>query len=267
MALNFYQVDAFTDQPFAGNPAMVYRLSHWLPDAQMQAIAAEHNLAETVFVGPDSSGDSPSGLRIRWFTPAIEVDLCGHATLAAAKILSDVYGLELPLHFASLSGELRVQRDGQGRLQLDFPVQPCAPLAVSAEMRQALGVPVLEAVAGLNLLLRVESEAALRACTPDLRAIKQWPYQGVIVTAEGKACDFVSRYFAPQAGIDEDPVTGSAHCALMPFWVERLGKTTLTAQQLSRRGGDLCCELVNGRVLIAGEAQIVAKGELLVTLA
>lgn len=260
MATTFYQVDAFTAQAFAGNPAMVYRLEQWPSDARMQAIAAEHNLAETVFVGPDVE----LGLRIRWFTPAVEVDLCGHATLAAAKVLSEVYGLPLPLRFASLSGELRVAEDAQGRLQLDFPQQACAPFEVTPALQAALGQTVVEAVAGLNLLVRLESAAAVLACTPDLRAMRDWPQQGVIVTAEGEDCDFVSRYFAPQVGIDEDPVTGSAHCALMPFWQARLNKNQMFARQVSARGGELWCELKGDRVLIAGQAVIVARGELLV---
>ena len=258
MQLDFHQVDAFSARPFAGNPAMVYRLDAWLDDALMQRIAAEHNLAETAFVVREGAR-----WRIRWFTPTCEVPLCGHATLASAHVLFEVYGEPGErLDLLCQSGALAVTREAE-RLELDFPAQYLEP-AELAEVAQILGQRVVRLQIGKELLAELESEQAVRACVPDLKALAKLPGFGVIVTARGEGHDFVSRYFAPGLGIDEDPVTGSAHCILTPYWAERLGKTELSACQCSARGGELHCRLEGERVKIAGQAVLVASGKLFI---
>lgn len=255
----FHQVDAFSDRPFAGNPAMVYRLEQWLDEALMQRIAAEHNLSETVFVVAEGER-----WRIRWFTPDCEVPLCGHATLAAAHVLFEVYGEPGPvLHFDSLSGPLAVSRQGDW-LELDFPTQVPQPRELDEALRRLVDQDVVAAFSTRELMLVLESEAAVRACQPDLATLAQWPFLGLIVTAPGEKHDFVSRYFAPALGIDEDPVTGSIHCSLIPYWAQRLGKDELAAFQCSARGGELRCRLAGERVKIAGQARRVASGALLI---
>ncbi|UVM20844.1 PhzF family phenazine biosynthesis protein [Pseudomonas wadenswilerensis] len=259
MQLEFHQVDAFSDRPFAGNPAMVYRLGSWLADELMQQIAAEHNLAETAFVVPHTEG-----WQIRWFTPTTEVPLCGHATLASAHVLLEIYNVPGErLLFQSKSGPLSVSREG-GRLQLDFPRVDPQLLDEALPVAEALGCPVLEVWKTSELLVRVESEQVLRACTPDMTALAQLPGLGVIVTAPGIEHDFVSRYFAPGIGIPEDPVTGSTHCSLIPYWAQRLGKSELRGFQCSSRGGELFCRLEGERVKIAGNARLVASGVLMI---
>lgn len=258
MPLDFHQVDAFSARPFAGNPAIVYRLDAWLDDALMQRIAAEHNLAETAFVVREGAS-----WRIRWFTPACEVPLCGHATLASAHVLFEVYGEPGErLDLLCKSGALAVTREAE-RLVLDFPAQYLEP-AELAEVAQILGQRVVRLQIGKELLVELESEQAVRACAPDLKALAGLPGLGVIVTARGERHDFVSRYFAPGLGIDEDPVTGSTHCILTPYWAGRLGKTELTAFQCSARGGELHCRLEGERVKIAGQAVLVASGKLFI---
>jgi len=257
MKLDFHQVDAFSSQPFAGNPAMVYRLEAWLGDQLMQNIAAEHNLSETAFLVREGSH-----WRIRWFTPGAEVALCGHATLAAAKVLFDLY--DEPgerIDFICKSGMLGVSREAE-RLVLDFPALSAQPLAVSLELEQALGVSVVTALVADKLLAVLDSEQSVRACTPDFAALAQLPWSGVIITARGDDYDFVSRFFAPAIGINEDPVTGSAHCSLIPYWAQRLKKSMLSAYQCSSRGGELHCRLEGDRVKIGGEARLVASGRL-----
>ncbi|WPC06350.1 PhzF family phenazine biosynthesis protein [Pseudomonas benzenivorans] len=257
MQLEFHQVDAFSHRPFAGNPAMVYRLEHWLDDSLMQQIASEHNLAETAFLVREGNA-----WRIRWFTPSTEVPLCGHATLASAKVLFDLYAeAGEAIDFSSQSGPLRVTREGE-RLVLDFPIVQAREVPVTAALEQALGLPVEAAWQGNELLAVVASEQAVRACRPDLPALAKLPGLGVILTAPGARHDFVSRYFAPGIGIDEDPVTGSTHCTLTPYWAQRLGKRELSAYQCSPRGGELHCRLQGERVKIAGEAILVASGRL-----
>ncbi|MEW9681913.1 PhzF family phenazine biosynthesis protein [Pseudomonas sp. TE50-2] len=259
MQLHFHQVDAFSDRPFAGNPAMVYHLEQWLDDALMQQIAAEHNLAETAFVVAEGEG-----YRIRWFTPATEVPLCGHATLASAHVLFEVYGEQKPrLDFQSLSGPLSVNRDGR-HLWLDFPRIDAQPLTEPVAVAEALGCEVQEIYQAKELLVVLASEQAVRACTPDMVALAKLPGLGVIVTAPGEEHDFVSRYFAPSIGIPEDPVTGSVHCSLIPYWATRLGKSQLHAFQRSARGGELFCRLEGERVKIGGQARLVASGTLMV---
>ena len=257
MPLEFHQIDAFTDQPFRGNPAVVYRLDAWLDEELMQRIAAEHNQAETAFTVRE--GD---GWRIRWFTPACEVPLCGHATLATAHALFDLFGEPGErLDFVCLSGALAVAREN-GRLVLDFPAMWLEPAPLAEQVAAILGHRVLEVRAGKELLAVLESEQAVRDCEPDLAALAKLPGLGVIVTAPGVRHDFVSRYFAPGIGIDEDPVTGSTHCILTPYWAERLGKHELSAYQCSARGGELHCRLEGERVKIAGQAVLVASGTL-----
>lgn len=260
MLLDFHQVDAFTDRPFAGNPAMVYRLDGWLSDELMQKIAAEHNLSETAFLVKE-----PEGWRIRWFTPTAEVPLCGHATLASAHVLFEVFdepGEALELN--SLSGPLRVTRE-DGRLALNFPAQPPSEAGSTVELQNALGVDVVDALNTANhLLVLLESEQAVRECQPDFAALARLPYLGVIVTARSDDYDFVSRFFAPAIGLNEDPVTGAAHCVLIPYWSRRLNKLQMRAFQCSARGGELWCRLEGDRVSIAGYARLVASGRLLV---
>ena len=260
MQLDFHQVDAFTDRPFSGNPAIVYRLDAWLADDLMQNIAAEHNLAETSFVVRELDG-----WRIRWFTPTVEVPLCGHATLAAAHVLFEIYGEPGErLEFASLSGPLRVCREDP-HLALDFPAQPPSEVGSTVELEQALGAPLVD-VLGNNshLVVLLESELAVRQCKPDFAALARLPYLGVIVTARGDDYDFVSRFFAPAIGIEEDPVTGAAHCGLIPYWSQRLSKLQLRAYQCSARGGELWCRLQGDRVSIAGHARLIASGRLFI---
>jgi PhzF family phenazine biosynthesis protein len=264
MQLEFHQVDAFATQPFTGNPAMVYRLGSWLEDTLMQQIAAEHNLAETAFVVKEGAA-----WHIRWFTPTAEVPLCGHATLASAHVLFEVYGeLGDVLDFTCLSGALRVSRAGN-KLVLDFPVRRAQSCDLRAEVEQALGLSV-ESVLALyegqtiqELLAILPNEAAVRAYQPDLAAVARLPGLGLLISAPGAEHDFVSRYFAPSIGIDEDPVTGSTHCILTPYWAQRLDKSRLSALQCSARGGELHCELAGERVKIAGQALLIASGRLL----
>ena len=257
MQLDFHQVDAFASQLFEGNPAMVYRLDAWLADELMQNIAAEHNLSETAFLVREGSG-----WRIRWFTPGAEVALCGHATLAAAHVLFELYDEPgQSIVFKCKSGELGVARDGE-RLELDFPALTVQPLPVNLDLEQALGVSVISALVADKLLVVLDSERSVRSCRPDFRALAQLPWPGVIITARGEQHDFVSRFFAPAMGVNEDPVTGSAHCSLIPYWAQRLKKSMLTAYQCSSRGGLLHCRLEGDRVKIGGQTRLVASGRL-----
>jgi len=259
MQLPIYQVDAFSSRLFGGNPAAVVLLDDWLPDATMAAIAAENNLAETAYVIPR---DDVSPLR--WFTPAVEVDLCGHATLAAADVLFRHRFPSLErLTFSTRSGHLAVQRDGD-LLRMDFPSRPPVPVPVTEAMVAAVGVRPQAALMARDLLLVLGSEAEVRGVTPDMAAIAALDAFAVMVSAPGETVDFVSRFFAPKAGIPEDPVTGSAHCTLIPYWAARLGTQTLTAKQVSARGGDLQCELRGDRVTIAGRAVEYLRGEIVV---
>jgi len=257
MKLPLYQLDAFTTRLFGGNPAAVVLLDAWLPDAMLAAIAAENNLAETAFVIPRADV-SP----LRWFTPAIEVDLCGHATLAAADVLFRYRFPSLArLAFSTKSGELAVTREG-ALLKMDFPARPGKPVAVTDALADALGARPREAYLSRDLLAVFDSESELRALRPDFARIAALDVFAVIVSAPGDTVDFVSRFFAPGAGVPEDPVTGSAHCTLAPYWAARLGKMRLSAKQLSARGGDLLCELRGERVLIAGRVVEYLRGEI-----
>jgi len=258
MQLEFYQVDAFSDRPFSGNPAMVYRLESWPADELMQQIAAEHNLSETAFVVREAQG-----WRIRWFTPATEIALCGHATLASAFVLFEVYNEPAQrIDFNSQSGPLSVSRE-DGLLWLDFPRRESRRIDGLEEAERVLRTKVVEVLGANELFVVLESEQAVLDCRPDMAALAKLPWPGAIVTARGSRHDFVSRYFAPAIGIDEDPVTGSTHCCLIPYWAERLGKSSLTAYQSSKRGGELFCHLEGDRVKIGGRAMLVASGRLM----
>lgn len=258
MSLKIYQVDAFSDQIFSGNPAAVCPLEEWLPTDQMQKIALENNLSETAFFIP-----SPSGFEIRWFTPAIEVDLCGHATLAAAHVLFHHLNFSADvIRFDSRSGPLSVKRAEQQYI-LDFPADPIRQIDSIAELEKALGVPVAEVWRGKDdIFAIVESEAVVKGISPDFEALKQLGSRGVLVSAKGDSVDFVSRCFFPNAGILEDPVTGSAHISLTPYWTRHLGEKVLKAKQLSERGGILHCQVLGNRVSIAGNAVTFMEGVL-----
>ena len=261
MLLPLYQIDAFSDRPFAGNPAAVCPLTEWLPAATMQAIAAENNLAETAFFVPQAEGE----YAIRWFTPAVEVELCGHATLASAHVLYRHLKFEGPeIVFHSQSGPLRVHQAADGRLTLDFPARPPHPIQQHPDgLLDGLRATPLSILAGPDLVCVFNSEADVRALRPDMSHLSKVEYRAVIATAPGsEGVDFVSRFFGPRVGVPEDPVTGSAHTTLVPYWAARLGKTHLHARQVSARGGDLWCELRADRVLMSGHAVTYLKGEI-----
>ncbi|MDK9559089.1 PhzF family phenazine biosynthesis protein [Marinobacter sp. M216] len=265
MTYSIYQVDAFTDRIFGGNPAAVMPLEHWLPDATLLALANENNLSETAFLVPLPDNED-ADFHIRWFTPGVEVPLCGHATLASAWVLFNKLGWTgETVRFQSKSGILGVRQDDGGWLVLDFPNLAFEQQDTPQLVREAL--PEAPETAffvpnDTNYMVVLDSEAAVRAAQPDLRKLKTLGNQGLIVTARGDTCDFVSRYFAPGAGIDEDPVTGSIHSVLVPYWAEVLGKTRLNAHQVSRRGGVLRCELKGERVAIAGQAAFFMEGSI-----
>ena len=256
MRIPIYQVDAFADKVFTGNPAAVCPLDMWLPDNVMQNIALENNLAETVFYVKEKEG-----LRIRWFTPAIEVDLCGHATLAAAFVLFNHEGYRGDsIGFNSRSGILTVTRKGDS-LTLNFPTDILSEVTLSPTLTDGLNETPIRALKGKDdYLLVFENESQKRHLQPDLRQLARIKSRGIIVTAPGEKVDFVSRFFGPQSGVDEDPVTGSAHTTLTAYWSGVLGKTELVAQQLSKRGGKLSCKLIGDRVEITGSARLYMQG-------
>jgi predicted PhzF superfamily epimerase YddE/YHI9 len=255
LKLQQYQVSAFSGRHFGGNPAAVVPLREWLDAELMLAIAAENNLSETAFfVG---GGDS---YELRWFTPQVEVELCGHATLATAHVLFNEMGVDAEaLRFATRSGELRVTRQQPG-LRLDLPVHPVEEAAIDPAIAAALGAAPVAAYRAPSHVYRFDFEATVRGLAPDMRGLLAASELPVIVTAPGAEVDFVSRFFGPQVGVDEDPVTGSAHCALVPLWSQRLGRSRLSARQVSRRGGELECELLGERVYLAGEALTFMSG-------
>ena len=255
MQIPIYQVDAFTSRVFGGNPAAVCPLEQWLPDAIMQSIGNENNLAETAFLVPN--GDR---FHLRWFTPEFEIDLCGHATLASAFVIFQHLRPDLrQVAFDTKSGELVVKRLDGGLMSMDFPSRPPEPGASDSRLRQALGGKAGAILMSRDYLVVYESEEEVLALKPDMNALAAMDRM-VIVTARGREVDFVSRFFAPSAGINEDPVTGSAHCTLIPYWADRLGKTKLHARQVSRRGGELWCELKGDRVSMAGYAVEFMRG-------
>jgi PhzF family phenazine biosynthesis protein len=252
-----YQVDAFASRVFSGNPAAVCPLKKWLPDEQMQAIAAETNLANTAFFVAN-----PEGYDIRWFTPKVEVDLCGHATLASAFIIfHDLAPAAKSVRFETKSGALIVMRDGD-LLALDFPSRPPTECGMVSELVSALGAQPENVLTARDYLAVYSSEDEVRNIRPDMEKVMQIDRFGVIVTAPGKQVDFVSRFFAPAQGVPEDPVTGSAHCTLIPYWSKRLGKKKLHAQQVSARGGELWCEDRGARVIISGKAVRFLEGSI-----
>ena len=255
MSIPYYQVDAFTSSLFAGNPAGVCFLTDWLPDSVLQSIAAENNLAETAFVVQrDSTFD------LRWFTPVIEMDLCGHATLAPAHVIFRHLGFrDSVIRFQTRSGLLTVTRE-RDLLILDFPARPAVTCAAPPDLIKALGSTPLFTAKSRDYLVVIETEQEVRNLQPDMAALMRVDSLGVIVTATGENCDFVSRFFAPRGGVPEDPVTGSAHCTLIPYWAERLGRSPLRALQVSRRGGELFCEHRGDRVNIGGHAVTYSSG-------
>ncbi|WP_376690600.1 PhzF family phenazine biosynthesis protein [Wenzhouxiangella sp. EGI_FJ10409] len=255
MELQFFQVDAFADKVFEGNPAAVVLLDEWLDDELLRAIADENNLSETAFCVAE--GD---GYRLRWFTPHSEVDLCGHATLATAHVLFEHLGFAAEeVVFESRSGALRVRRCDAG-LELDFPAAGRREIGIPSGMAEALGARPRQAFEGGDCMVVFGSEAEVRALSPDFRALARMPGRGVIATAPGDEVDFVSRCFFPRLRVDEDPVTGSAHCQLAPYWAERLDKDVLVARQVSARGGTVRCRVAGERVMLAGPAVDFMKG-------
>lgn len=257
-----FQIDAFADRPFSGNPAAVCLLNNEADSDWMQAVASEMNLSETAFVRPVQDG-----YELRWFTPAFEVDLCGHATLAAAHVLWTAGGVcaDDPIRFHSRSGVLTCKQDGD-LIELDFPATPPEQAEPPSGLLDALGVDSSEFIgkSPFDKFVVVDSEATVRSLQPDFGRLAQVEMRGVIVTAmsEDPAFDFVSRFFAPAAGVNEDPVTGSAHCCLGPFWQDRLGKSQMMAYQASKRGGVVRVQVKGGRVLLGGKAITVLQGEL-----
>jgi len=258
MKLQIYQADAFATRLFKGNPAAVVPLKQWLPDELMQQIAMENNLSETAFFIPE--GDH---FHIRWFTPKAEVNLCGHATLATAHILFNELGFQgNHIEFSSKSGMLTVKKI-EDKLQLNFPADSAQVVDAIPVFAEAFGVHPLATYKGrTDFLLLFESEETILNFQPDISLLLSTNARGIIVTAKGNEVDFVSRFFAPAVGVNEDPVTGSAHTTLIPFWASRLNKTELTALQLSARGGQLWCTLSGDRVLIAGKAVTFLRGEI-----
>lgn len=256
--LRIFQADAFASSLFKGNPAAVVPLQEWLPDQTMQQIALENNLSETAFFIPESGH-----FHIRWFTPKAEVRLCGHATLATAHILFNELGFQGDaIDFESKSGVLTVTKLGD-KLQLDFPADFATEVAPVSAFAEALGATPLATFKGrTDYMLLFESESVIRSMQPDIQTLLGTDARGVIVTAPGDEVDFVSRFFAPAVGVNEDPVTGSSHTTMIPFWAKRLGKSDLTARQLSARGGELWCALAGDRVLIAGKAVTYLRGEI-----
>jgi PhzF family phenazine biosynthesis protein len=260
LELPIYQVDAFADAVFGGNPAAVVVLRDWLPDSVLQAIAAENNLAETAFLVAENGGYA-----LRWFTPTIEVDLCGHATLASAAIVFEfLKPASRHVVFATrTAGRLTVTHRADGLLEMDFPARPAEPVASLPGLAEALGAEPREMLANGMLLALFDHADEVAALAPDFRKLAALPYFGVIATAPGMdGYDFVSRFFAPQAGIDEDPVTGSAHCALAPFWSRRLGRKSLVGRQISARGGTIHVQDCGSRVLITGRARLYLEGRI-----
>lgn len=258
MVLPLFQIDAFTDHIFGGNPAGVCPLEQWLPDEIMQNIAMENNLAETAFFVREDDH-----FHLRWFTPAVEVDLCGHATLGASWVIFNLLGHEgTEIRFQSRSGWLTVSRQDD-LLTLDFPADTIVPAAAPAGLIEAIGVKPIEVLKGkTDWMIVVATQKEVENLTPDMGALMNIPCRGVIVTARGDTVDFVSRFFGPQSGVPEDPVTGSAHTSLTPYWAKILGKNRMFAVQLSKRQGHLENRLSGDRVFISGKARLYLKGEI-----
>ncbi len=258
MKLKIYQVDAFTQKLFGGNPAAICPLESWLPKELMLKIAAENNLSETAFYVKTGNVYD-----LKWFTPTVEIDLCGHATLASAHVIFNYEKYQGDeIIFNSNSGELKVSRHDQ-LLTLDFPVDQYLPIEASKELIDGLGVTPVEVYRGKIFIMAVlKNQKEIENLNPDLKIISKINANAILVTAKGESVDFVSRLFAPQSGIDEDPVTGSAHTLLTPYWAAQLNKKIFSAQQLSKRKGDLTCELAGDRVKISGYAKTYLVGEI-----
>ena len=255
MDIRYYHINAFTDRVFAGNPAGVCFLEAWIDDKILQSIAAENNLSETAFLV-----HAGNHYELRWFSPGMEIDLCGHATLASAFAVFEYVDPESSqVEFQTKSGRLSVRRQGE-LLMMDFPARPPQPCKAPENIDEILGIPPEETRSARDLLAVYEDEDQIRRLKPDMAGVAALDYFAVIVTAPGENCDFVSRFFAPGAGIPEDPVTGSSHCTLIPYWSERLGKKELHALQLSERGGELFCEDRGERVAIGGRAVTYMAG-------
>lgn len=249
MKIKLYQIDAFASKVFEGNPAAVCLLGRWLDDATLQAIAEENNLSETAFFVP-----STKGFHLRWFTPVAEVDLCGHATLAAAYVLFKILGYRnRNVTFETRSGDLVVSRNGDF-FEMDFPARTPGPCAIPNALISGLGKDPIEVLAADDYIAVYEKEEEITSIKPNHSRLQELDLRGVVITAKGKSVDFVSRVFGPKLGIPEDPVTGSAHCELAPYWQTRLGKNKFIAKQLSRRGGEVGCEVKGDRVIISGQA-------------
>ncbi|MBO31398.1 MAG: isomerase [Rhodospirillaceae bacterium] len=256
--LTVYYIDAFAHNLFEGNPAAVIPLSKWLSDDMMQALASENNLSETAFFV-----ESKGKYHIRWFTPVGEVRLCGHATLAAAYVLFNELGYRKEtIRFESLSGELYVKRDGS-EIVLDFPAQPPLKCDAPSELLEGLGVSPVEILKSEDYIVVLRHESEVRCMEPLFDKLHKVPLRGVIATAESSGYDFVARFFGPKLGVNEDPVTGSAYTQLAPYWGKILGKTCMSARQVSSRGGDVGCKIVGGRVLISGGAVKYMKGRII----
>lgn len=260
MNLTIYQVDAFASEVFKGNPAAIVPLENWLEADLMQKIAVENNLSETAFFVKKEDI-----YEIRWFTPTYEIDLCGHATLASAFVLFEILQLETEIvkFYSHKSGNLTVEKKGD-LLVLDFPARPVQQAEIPDGLIEAIGSEPKEVLKARDYFLVYETEQEVLDIKPNFSKLVEIDAHGFIVTAKGDSSDFVSRFFAPEVGVPEDPVTGSAHCNLIPFWAERLGKTELFAKQISARGGELFCELIGDRVKIGGKAVLYLKGEIYV---
>ena len=257
--LPIYQIDAFANQVFSGNPAAVCPLETWIEDIEMQAIAQENNLSETAFFVQEGNG-----YHIRWFTPAAEVDLCGHATLATAYVLFEYFDTQgNQIRFKSRSGELIVEREND-LLAMDFPSQPPKSCELPEALKAGLQTVPSEILSSEDYFAVFSNEDEIKGMNPNMAELEKLDLRGVIVTAKGKNVDFVSRFFAPKYGIKEDPVTGSSHCALIPYWAEKLGKKDLHALQVSKRGGEIFCKNRGERVLIAGRAVKYMEGTITV---
>ena len=257
MELTLYQIDAFTDQVFKGNPAAVCPLDSWLTDTDLQAIAEENNLSETAFYVPVEGG-----FHLRWFTPKAEVDLCGHATLATAFVIFNFSDYaDDTVKFETRSGELMVSKNNE-LLVMDFPSQPGKPCATPPLLVEGLGKTPIEVLSSEDYMAVLENEDDVAALKPNFNTLSKLDLRGVMVTAKGRDVDFVSRFFAPRYGINEDPVTGSAHCALTPYWADRLNKTKLSAKQVSKRSGYIGCELKGNRVFLSGKAVKYLEGKI-----
>lgn len=260
MKLPIFQIDAFTNKIFGGNPAAVCPLYEWLPTETMQKIAAENNLSETAFF----TGGHDLTYELRWFTPTYEIDLCGHATLATAYLILEVLQtIGEVVKFQTKSGLLTVERRGD-LFVLDFPSRPAEKCEPPEGLIDAIGKKPAEVLKARDYMLVYEGEREIREIKPNFNALAEIPTHAVIVTAKGETSDFVSRFFAPEVGVPEDPVTGSAHCTLIPYWAERLGKNDMFARQVSRRGGELRCVFDDDRVKIGGSAVLYMKGEIYV---